>query len=30
VLEVSSTAFPKALLEARIEHLKRRLPGGSA
>ena len=24
VLEVSSTAFPKALLEARIEHLKRR------
>ena len=29
VLDVSSTAFPKALLEARIEHLKRRYPGGS-
>jgi tetratricopeptide (TPR) repeat protein len=28
VLEVSSTAFPKALLEARIERLKRRMPGG--
>lgn len=28
VLAVSSTAFPKALLEARIEHLKRRMPGG--
>src|SRR5207245_2190202 len=30
VLDVSSTAFPKALLEARIEHLKRRLQGGPA
>ena len=28
VLDVSSTAFPKALLEARIEQLKRRTPGG--
>ena len=28
VLAVSSTAFPKALLEARIEYLKRRAAGG--